>query len=80
MNRPLTQVDQQRSVESSVSLGYALDEWMRNAELEDSTRRAYDGYIGRTIRPALGEEPARKIGARTLERFSDSGALTWTVK
>lgn len=69
MNKLLVQVDEQRAVESSVSLGYALDEWMRNAELEDSTRRAYEGYIRRTIRPALGEEPARKISARTLESF-----------
>jgi integrase len=69
MNKLLTQVDEQRSTESSVTLGYALDEWMRNAELEDSTRRAYEGYVRRTIRPALGEEPARKITARTLENF-----------
>jgi integrase len=69
MNKLLTQVDGQRSVESSVSLGYALDEWMRTTELEDSTRRTYEGYIRRTIRPALGKEPARKITARTLESF-----------
>jgi integrase len=69
MNKLLTQVDGQRSVESSVSMGYALDEWMRNTELEDSTRRTYEGYIRRTIRPALGEEPARKVTARTLENF-----------
>ena len=45
MNKLLTQVDNQRSVESSVSLGHALDEWMLNTELEDSTRRTY-GWRG----------------------------------
>lgn len=69
MNRLLTQVDGQRATESSVSLAYALDEWIRNTELEESTRRTYEGYIRRTIRPALGEQPARKINARTLESF-----------
>jgi len=32
MNKLFTQVGNQRSAESSVSLGNALDEWMRNAE------------------------------------------------
>lgn len=50
-------------------LGYSLGEWTRNVELEDSIIRAYDGYIRRTIQPALGEEPAKKISARILERF-----------
>jgi integrase len=69
MNKLLTQVDSQRSVESSVSLGYALDEWMRNTELADSTRRTYEGYIKRTIRPALGDEQVKKISARILENL-----------
>ncbi|HEX5401479.1 MAG TPA: site-specific integrase [Pseudonocardiaceae bacterium] len=69
MNKLLTQVDGQRAVQSSVSLGYALDEWMRNTELADSTRHTYEGYIRRTIRPTLGDEPARKISPRVLEKF-----------
>jgi integrase len=64
-----TRVVKQRSAQSSVSLGYALDEFMRNAELDDSTRHTYEGYIRRTIRPKLGEEPAKKIDARVLESF-----------
>jgi hypothetical protein len=70
MNKLLTQVDNQRSVESSVSLGHALTEWMRNTELEDSTRRTYEGYIKRTIRPALCDEPVKKISARVLKNLS----------
>ncbi|SNR95405.1 hypothetical protein SAMN06265360_1432 [Haloechinothrix alba] len=35
LNRLLTQVDSQRSASSSVTLGYALDEWLRVTELED---------------------------------------------
>ncbi|XVV01926.1 site-specific integrase [Actinosynnema sp. CA-248983] len=64
-----TQVAKQRSAESSVSLSYAIDEWLRTTELEDSTRKTYVGYIERTIKPALGGEPAKKVTARVLESF-----------
>jgi integrase len=64
-----TQVNKQRSAESSVSLEYAIDEFMRVSELEDSTRKTYDGYIERTIRPVLGGVAAKKVDARMLESF-----------
>ncbi|MQA62930.1 MAG: hypothetical protein GEU86_15880 [Actinophytocola sp.] len=61
------QMLKQRSVASSVPLGNALDEWLAKADLEDSTRDGYAGYIERVIKPALGKTPVRKIGARELE-------------
>ena len=64
-----TQVNKQRSTPSAVKLGYAIDEWMRISEHEDSTREGYRGYITRTIRPALGEVPINKLTARMLEGF-----------
>jgi integrase len=69
LNKLLSQVAEQRSANSSVTLGYAIDEWMRTSELEDSTRKTYDGYIERTIRPVLGSFAAKKMDARTLESF-----------
>ncbi|MGH3871426.1 MAG: hypothetical protein ACRDSR_07925 [Pseudonocardiaceae bacterium] len=56
-----TQVNKQRSTPSSVKLGYAIEEWMRTSEHEDSTREGYRGYIARTIRPALGDVPVNKL-------------------
>jgi integrase len=53
----------------SVTLGYVIDEWMRTSELEDSTRKTYEGYIERAIRPAIDALPARKVDARALESF-----------
>jgi integrase len=64
-----TQVTKQRSTPSSVKLGYAIDEWMRTSEHEDSTREGYRGYITRTIQPVLGDVPITKITARMLENF-----------
>jgi integrase len=36
-------VDEQRTPNSTVSLGHALDEWLRTAELDDTTRKSYSG-------------------------------------
>ncbi|WP_235875203.1 tyrosine-type recombinase/integrase [Saccharopolyspora aridisoli] len=60
-------VAKQRSAQSSVNLAYALSEWMRTNELANSTRKTYEGYIDRTIVPALGETPVNKLSARILE-------------
>jgi integrase len=64
-----TQVNKQRSTSSLVKLGYAIDEWIRTSEHEDSTREGYRGYIDRTIRPVLGDVPVNKLTARMLETF-----------
>ena len=69
MARLQAEVDGQRSAQSSVTLGYMLDEWLRPVELEDSTRDTYVGYIERTIRPALGAVSIAKLSTRTLETF-----------
>ncbi|WP_236791846.1 tyrosine recombinase XerC [Amycolatopsis sp. GM8] len=67
MTKLQAQVDQQRSPSTSVTLGYAIDEWLRTADIEPTTRHGYEGYIKRTIRPALGDVPINKLSARTLE-------------
>lgn len=61
------EVDKQRSPETSVSLAHALDEWLRVNEIESTTRGTYEGYIERTIKPAIGSVAIDKLGARTLE-------------
>ncbi|WP_035288786.1 tyrosine-type recombinase/integrase [Actinokineospora spheciospongiae] len=62
-----TQVIKQRSTTSSVKLSYAIDEWLKTAEIESSTRDGYVGYIDRVIKPTLGKTPISKIGVRELE-------------
>jgi integrase len=69
MTRLLAEVDKQRTTESSVPLAHVIDEWLRVAELEDSTREMYRGYLNRNIRPVLGHISARKLTARDLEKF-----------
>lgn len=69
LNRLLTQVEDQRSPTSSVSVAYAVDEWLRTSEVEDSTRDGYVNYIERYIKPVLGHQSVRKIDAHALESF-----------
>ena len=69
LTRLQAQVDQQRAPSSSVTLSYAIDEWLRTADIEDTTRHGYLGYIERTIRPTLGTVPVNKLTTRMLETF-----------
>lgn len=62
-------VDAQRSASTSVTLSYAIDEWLRTVDIDDTTRYGYEGYLRRTIKPALGHVPLNKLSARTLETF-----------
>jgi integrase len=50
-------------------MAYAVDEWLRTSEVEDSTRDGYVNYINRYIKPILGEQPVRKVDVHTLESF-----------
>jgi len=69
MARLQTEVDDQRSAQSSVTLGYTLDEWLETLEVEDSTRYGYIGYVERGIRPTLGAVPIAKLSIRMPETF-----------
>jgi len=48
-------------------------------EIEDTTRNTYEGYIDRTIVPALGSTPIRKVSARVpggvLRKTSADGRI-----
>ncbi|OLT45949.1 integrase [Saccharomonospora sp. CUA-673] len=59
----------QRSTASTVTFGYAVDEWLRTADIEQSTRDSYVGYIDRVIKPVLGDVAVSKLGARQLENL-----------
>ncbi|GEL23832.1 site-specific integrase [Pseudonocardia sulfidoxydans NBRC 16205] len=63
------QVDEQRNVRTRVTLGKALESWLRTHEAEESTLDGYRGYIRRTIEPALGDVPIGKVTAQVLEEF-----------
>jgi integrase len=54
---------------SDVKVGDLLDQYMAVAELEPCTNETYEGYIRRTIRPALGSMELRKVRGPVLDTF-----------
>jgi integrase len=58
-----------RTVGSSVSFREASSEWLKSTELEESTRADYEGYLRRTLLPAIGDTLLRDPNPRTLEQL-----------
>jgi integrase len=67
--RFLRRLDVARTVESAVSFREASSEWLKSTELEESTRADYDGYLRRTLLPAIGDTPLRDLNPRILEQL-----------
>jgi integrase len=67
MRRLLTEVDEQRNVRTTATLGAALDAWLRVHEVEQNTRKGYETHARLYIKPALG---ARAGLARCSHRCS----------
>jgi integrase len=67
LTRLQAEADRNLTPDTSVPLRQALAEWLRTAELEDTTRRTYTGYIERTIHPAIGDVAIDRLTARMLE-------------
>ncbi|MCF7552159.1 tyrosine-type recombinase/integrase [Pseudonocardia sp. WMMC193] len=62
--RLLALADTGEKVELKRTVGTLLDRWMETVEHELSTAETSAGYIRRTIKPALGDMPIRKLQHR----------------
>ena len=58
-----------RQPESNVTVATLMDEYAAIAEWELSTREANEGYIRRTIKPALGHLQVRKVRGPILDKL-----------
>jgi DNA-binding transcriptional regulator YhcF (GntR family) len=67
--RLLEQASVGRQPESAATVGYLLDQYMAVADLDVSTREGYEGYIRRTIKPALGGMELGKLRGPVLDTF-----------
>jgi Bacterial regulatory proteins, gntR family/Phage integrase, N-terminal SAM-like domain len=54
---------------TDVKVAEVFEQYMSVAELEPSTRETYEGYIRRTILPALGAVELRKVRGPVLDTF-----------
>jgi integrase len=64
IERLLAQADADQVPDQSATLSVLLDRWLEVVAHELSTREATDGYIRRTLKPALGDMPLRKLQHR----------------
>jgi integrase len=62
--RLLALADSGVTVELKRTVGTLLDRWMETVDHELSTAETSAGYIRRTIKPALGDMPIRKLQHR----------------
>jgi integrase len=69
LGRLLERVGAGRRPDSRVLVRELMARYLEVAELEASTRDTYDGYIRRTILPALGPVEVRKVRGPTLDTF-----------
>ena len=67
--RLLEQASTGQQPESAATVGYLLDQYMAVADLDVSTREGYEGYVRRTIKPALGGMELRKLRGPVLDTF-----------
>jgi integrase len=56
-----------RQAESTATVGQLLDRYLLVGDWDVATREGYEGYIRRTIRPALGHVQVRKVRGPMLD-------------
>src|SRR5512135_1605799 len=84
LGKLLKQVAEGRQPETGVTVAEMLRQYMMVAQLDRSTRQTYQGYIRRTILPALGPTEVRKVRGPVLDmlyaRLHRCGDLTCSGK
>jgi len=65
----VNQANEGRRPPTDATVGQLLERWFEMADLAWSTRATYRGYLDRTILPALGRVPLRRLDTATLDRF-----------
>jgi integrase len=68
----LAEADAFRSARTNASLGYLLDRWLPQHDIDENTRKSYESLIRIHIRPALGDLPLTMLirkATETVEQF-----------
>jgi len=67
LGKLLEQADEGRQPETDITVAQLMDRYAEVAEWDLSTRKAYEAYIRRVIKPALGHLHVRKIRGPLLD-------------
>src|SRR5215470_17557817 len=69
LGRLLKEASEGRTPESNATVAKLLDEYAAIAEWDVSTRQTNEGFIRRTIKPALGPMKVRKVRGPILDKL-----------
>lgn len=69
LGRLLNEASEGRTPEAGASVARLLDEYAAVAESDVSTRQINEGFIRRTIKPALGHLEVRKVRGPILDKL-----------
>lgn len=64
-SRLQNQVDERRNPRTRATVDQLLDRWLGVLDVDPSTRRTYEGYIRKHIRPTLGPLPLTRLDGVT---------------
>ena len=68
-SRLQNQVDERRNPRTRATVDQLLDRWLQVLDVDPSTRRTYEGYIRKHIRPTLGRLSLTKLDVEILDSF-----------
>lgn len=74
LGKLIAQVDEQRSTQSSVPLGHVIDEWLRDADLEDGTREMSRATSTATSAPSSATAPSRRSPPAPSKPYTPNSA------
>jgi integrase len=63
----LAEADTYRSARTNASLGFLLDRWLPQHDVDENTRESYESLIRIYLRPALGDVPLTTLVRRSTE-------------
>ena len=68
-SRLQNQVDERRNPRTRATLTQLIDKWLEVLDVDPSTRRTYEGYIRKHVKPLLGWLPLTRLDVETLDSF-----------
>lgn len=68
-SRLQNQVDERRNPRTRATLSQLIDRWLEVLDVDASTRRTYEGYIRKHVRPLLGSLSLTRLDVETLDSF-----------
>lgn len=63
LTRLLHEADTERAASTQASLGYLLDRWLPQHDVDETTRSTYESLVRNHTRPALGAIPLSRLGS-----------------